>query len=108
MITDVADSTIALSLYNIVAGEGVATLEDARVALSRHGYAWPPESLERALAQLVERGLATEDAGRIGVTGPLGHVVVERDRSDPEGWAGWRIARHAPRESTPLVGRVAS
>jgi hypothetical protein len=105
MTIEVADSTVALSLYNAVAGEGAATLEDARSALARHGYLWPTSALEKALAQLVERGLMTEDAGRIGVTGPLGHVVIERDRSDPEGWAGWRVAPHAPRRSEPLVGR---
>lgn len=103
---EVADSTVAMSLYNVVAGEGVATLEDARLALSRHGLLWPMEALERALAQLVGRGLAVEDCGRVGVTGKLGHVVVERDRSDPEGWAGWRTAPHSSRETEPLVRRL--
>lgn len=102
---EVADSTVAMSLYNAVVGEGAATLEDARSALARHGLLWPMSSLEKALRQLLERGLMVVDSNRIGVTGKPGHVVVERDRSDPEGWAGWRVAPHVPRESSALVGR---
>jgi hypothetical protein len=100
---NVADSTVALSLYNVVA-IGATTLEDARLALERHGYLVPLDALERALRQLVERGFVNEDVDRIGVTGPLGYVVVERDGSDPEGWKGWRISAHAQQPTEPLVG----
>jgi hypothetical protein len=98
-------STIAMSLYNVVAGEGAATLDEARAALARHGYLLAMSELEVALRELVERGHCVVVAGRIEATGPAGHVIVSRDRSDPQGWTGWRTAPHAPSPSIPLVGR---
>lgn len=107
-MAEIADSTVAMSLYNVVASGGAETLEDARLALSRHGYLFALEDLERVLRQLVERGLMVGRDGRVFVTGPMGHVVTCRDRDDPEGWRGWRVAPFAPQRTVPLVSRAIS
>ncbi len=104
-MAEVAESTVAMSLYNVVAAEGAQTLAQARELLARHGYLLATSALELALRQLVERGLAVVEGERLSVTGPAGHVVVSRNRDDPEGWAGWRVAPFERRKSEPLVGR---
>jgi hypothetical protein len=101
MSRDVATSTVALTMYNLLAtARGARRFEELANMVS----AWaeqsrivvPESQMRRALIELGRRGYVREGIGGLfDVCDPDRRPVVERDRSDagkPEpGWRGWRV-----------------
>ena len=93
----VATSTVAMTVYNLLAGgTGARTIDEIAAAVS----GWAAESrivvsesqLREAVAGLVVRGFVRDMGARglFDVVDPKRRVVASRDRTG-EGWAGWRV-----------------
>jgi len=84
------DSTIAMSVYNVVAQAPNGLTVDGIVgALAMFGHEQQDRrQLERCIAQLHSRGyVLTRD--RVRVIDPKRRPVTMRDRTDRTGWSRW-------------------
>jgi len=98
----VATSTVAMTIYNLLAtGGGARTLGEIELMLSgwaaTNGFIVSASQVTEAVKGLVQRRFL-RDMGRNGlfdVTDCLRRPVVQRDRSDADqsnpGWRGWRV-----------------
>lgn len=102
-MTDFHESTIALSLYNIVAIGQASTISEARRGMAQHGMLVSEEELLRAANELSHRKLMIVSDDRLAVRGPSDHIVVSRDRSG-DGWSGWQIAPFNRAKTQSLEG----
>lgn len=100
-MSDFHISTLAMSLYNVVAIGQAQTLDAARAALARHGMLVSLIELEEAKRELINRGFMTAEEDRVGVTGPANHVVSSRSR-EGDGWRDWMITPFKPTPSMRL------
>lgn len=86
------DSTIAMSIYNVVAqaADGL-TVEGIVGGLAMFGHEQHDRrQLERCIAQLHSRGYVVTGA-KVRVIDPKRRPVTMRDRTDKTGWARWMV-----------------
>jgi len=101
---DVAESTLAMSVYNLLAVAQRA-LQPGQIAaqVRQLGSAAELGGVERALAELVKRGLVKQvRPGLYDARGPGGWVVFRRDRTG-DGWSGWTCRNLTTSEVMPLA-----
>jgi hypothetical protein len=100
-----ADSTIALTVYNWLAVTGgMGTVQEIADGIAPWVVAskilLTPQQLQRAVGELVRRGYLGHRDGLYGVKDPVRRVVVTRNR-DGDGWDGWQVyarpVQHAQR-----------
>lgn len=88
-----ADSTIAMSAYNLVAIYAQPMELDLLLSQVHAAHGIDQRRLEHALEQLRDRGWVTidEKRGCIDVRDLKRRVVKARDRRDMSGWSGWLV-----------------
>lgn len=84
-----ATSTITMSAYSVLATNGPSTRAELLAAFEVYYFQATPEELDEALAVACERGWVVDVNGVFSALGPMGWIVVARDRKDPDGWEGW-------------------
>ena len=90
-MSEIADSTIGMSVYNVLAIAGAMAPADIRDRLAEHEFVVPLAKVEIAVATLGVRGLIFEKSpGKWVAGGPPGCVVCKRDRNG-DGWGDWKI-----------------
>lgn len=87
-----ADSTVAMSVYNVLAhaARGLKA-DDLMSGLRAFGMPQADErQVARCLAHLDARGWIVTGA-RLRVIDPKRRLVRTRNRNDPSGWGGWTV-----------------
>lgn len=109
-------STVAMSIYNLLALKGRPT-EGAELLADLSALQLPELAAElftRALAQAVSRGLVRGREGRYWIKDPRRRRITTRDRSDAEvdeatgqvngGWGGWYVEDpHGPQPIEEVI-----
>jgi hypothetical protein len=99
-------STVAMTAYNWLATQaGARTLDELLEGARSWNKLITSVDIRRAVTALVTRQLFTQDGALYNLRDKKRRVVVSRDRTDPLGWLGWRVAKKplqltAPIEST--------
>lgn len=88
----VAPSTIAFTLYNLIALAG-RQITEAELAkrLEKHHPGVAPDEVNAALKELVERGLVDSLEVGYDLRDKQRRVARSRQRADPDGWRGWMV-----------------
>lgn len=103
-MAEVAQSTIAMGVYNVVSAGGSCTAVEALGRMRAYGYHLEQRDVDDAIGELVRRSYAAiNDAGKITVSAP-GMVVTKRDRSG-DGWSGWRL-QEIPKDRSHAMRRL--
>lgn len=98
---NVYDSTVGITLYNLLQMHGRPYLADdlfRQAQLHQHRDLERPQ-FDRALAQLVTRGWISEAEDGYKSRDPVRRMVVDRDKGSAEanlgivdgGWCGWKV-----------------
>jgi hypothetical protein len=91
--TTLAESTIAMSAYNLLALNGPLSLPALHALICKgHESEVPKDSVLFALNALVMRGFAAldDETETLHACGPAGAPVRWRDRNG-DGWEGWAV-----------------
>ena len=102
MSSTAAPSTIAMTIYNLLALEGSARTQGQlldRVAAHHPGIV--AEEITAAVAGLVERNLVTAEGDAYRVADPLRRPAVDRS-NEGDGWGAWLVFDRTTRARVPI------
>ena len=97
-------STVAMTAYNWIATQSSArTLSEVAAGVRKSWHEDVEEKqVESALTLLLSKRLVSLESARYDVRDAQRRVVVTRDRSDPTGWRGWKVAKRSDAPRTLL------